>query len=197
MYKVGITGGIGSGKTTVSKVFETWGIPVYYADLEAKKLVETDSALKSEIIQAFGEDAYKNGIYQRQYMASIVFDSPEKRKQLNALIHPATIRHAARWMELQNSPYTIKEAALIFESSSEKQLDFIIGVTASVETRIRRVIQRDKIDRDAVLARIQSQMNEEEKMSRCDAVLINDSEALLLPQIERLHHALMLKSAGY
>lgn len=197
MYKVGITGGIGSGKTTVSQVFETWGIPVYYADLEAKKLVETDSTLKSEIIQVFGEDAYKNGIYQRQYMASIVFDSPEKRNQLNALIHPATIRHAARWMELQNSPYSIKEAALIFESGSEKQLDFIIGVTASVETRIRRVMNRDKIDRDAVLARIQSQMDEEEKMSRCDAVLINDNEALLLPQIERLHHDLMLKSPGH
>lgn len=197
MLKVGITGGIGSGKTTVSQVFETWGIPVYYADLESKKLVETDNSLKAEIIKVFGEAAYKNGIYQRQYMAPIVFESSEKRNQLNALIHPATIRHAARWMELQSSPYTIKEAALIFESGSEQQLDFIIGVTASIETRIRRVMQRDKLDREAVMARIQSQMDEEEKMNRCDTVLLNDGDTLLLPQIEKLHRVLMLKSTLY
>jgi dephospho-CoA kinase len=99
-------------------------------------------------------------------------------------------------MDVQNSPYTIKEAALIFESGSEQQLDFIIGVTASIETRIRRVMQRDKLDRESVLARIQSQMDEEEKMSRCHAVLLNDGDTLLLPQIEKLHHDLMLKSTG-
>jgi dephospho-CoA kinase len=196
MLKVGITGGIGSGKTTVSQVFETLGIPVYYADLEARKLIQTNDVLKREIINVFGEGAYKNGIYQRQYIASIVFNSTEKRDLLNALIHPATIRHVAQWMKSQNSPYTIKEAALIFESGSEKQLDFVIGVTASTETRINRVMQRDNLDRNAVLARIQSQMDEEEKMSRCDTILVNDGDDLLLPQIEQLHQKLMSIAKG-
>ena len=195
MLKIGITGGIGSGKSTVSQVFETWGIPVYYADQAAMRLVEADAALKANIIELLGEGAYKDGIYQRQYVASIIFNSPEKRNQLNALIHPATIRDAEQWMVQQSTPYAIKEAALIFESGSEKQLDFIIGVTASLETRVNRVMQRDGASRVAVLARIHAQMDEDEKMSRCDAVLMNEGDALLLPQIEQLHKALLQKAA--
>jgi dephospho-CoA kinase len=194
MLKVGITGGIGSGKSTVSRVFETWGIPVYYADQAALRLVETDDALKANIIDLFGEGAYKDGIYQRQYIASIIFNSPEKRNQLNALIHPATIRDAERWMIQQSTPYAIKEAALIFESGSERQLDFIIGVTAPLETRVNRVMLRDGASRDAVLARIHAQMDEDEKMSKCDAVLLNEGNALLLPQIENLHQAFLQKA---
>jgi dephospho-CoA kinase len=196
MLKVGITGGIGSGKSTVSRVFETWGIPVYYADLEAMRLVETDPVLKANIIELLGVDAYQQGIYQRQYVASIIFNSPEKRNQLNALIHPATIRDAERWMQKQSTPYAIKEAALIFESNSEKHLDFIIGVTASMETRLNRVMKRDVASRDSVLARINAQMDEDAKMRRCDAVLMNEGDALLLPQIERLHHSLLQKATN-
>ncbi|NOT52589.1 MAG: dephospho-CoA kinase [Chitinophagaceae bacterium] len=187
MVRIGLTGGIGSGKTTVAKIFEVLGIPVYYADNAAKKLMNTDAALKKEIIKSFGEQSYTNGELNRKYMASVVFNDKAKLELLNSLTHPVTIRDAEEWMKKQNSPYIIKEAALLFESGANKTVDRVIGVQAPLSLRVKRTMNRDGITEDEVIKRISRQMEEEKKMSLCDFVLINNEEQLLLPQVLDLH----------
>jgi dephospho-CoA kinase len=197
MLKIGITGGIGCGKTTVSKVFETLGIPVYYADAEAKRLIENDPALIHDMTQAFGSACYVDGVYQRAYIAQLIFNHPDQRKKLNDIIHPHTIRDAEQWMNKQQAPFTLKEAALIFESGAEKQLDFIIGVSAPMELRIQRVMQRDGLSKADIITRINAQMDEALKLSKCNAILINDESTLLLPQIEKLYQELLEKASTF
>ena len=187
VLRIGLTGGIGSGKTTVAKIFEVLGIPVYYADDAAKKLMNTDLVLKKEIIKNFGEQSYANGELNRKYIASVVFNDRSKLELLNSLTHPATIRDAEEWMKKQNSPYSIKEAALLFESGANKTVDKVIGVHAPLSLRIKRAMQRDGITESEVIKRINRQMDEEKKMSLCDFVLINNEEQLLLPQVLELH----------
>src|ERR1700733_2030533 len=138
--KVGLTGGIGSGKSTVAKIFEVLGIPVYYADEAAKKLMNEDLMLKEEIIREFGESSYVENLLNRKYIAETVFNDKKKLEKLNALIHPAIIRHGEQWMATQHTSYAIKEAALIFESGSEKNLDVVIGVYAPEDLRIERTL---------------------------------------------------------
>ncbi len=191
MLRVGLTGGIGSGKSVVARIFEVLGIPVYYADAANKKLMNEDEELKGKIIQHFGEESYQNGLLNRSHLSAVVFNDPEKLQLLNALTHPVVITHAANWMKAQAGPYVIKEAALIFESNSNKDLDYVIGVSSPEALRIRRVIERDGSNQDAVLKRIQSQMNEDEKMKRCDFVLVNDEQQLLTPQVMKLHETLL------
>lgn len=193
MIKVGLTGGIGSGKTTVARIFEVMGIPVYYADDAAKKLMNTDEALKEVIIKHFGEEAYSDGQLDRKYIAAVVFNDAAKLKLLNSLTHPATIRDAEEWMKKlaesggQKTPYIIKEAALLFESGANKSVDKVIGVYAPLPLRIKRVMKRDGVTEEEVNKRISRQMNEEEKMKRCDFVITNNEEQLLLPQVLDLH----------
>jgi dephospho-CoA kinase len=187
MLKVGLTGGIGSGKSVVAKVFETLGIPVYYADDAAKKLMNTHEDLKAAIIKSFGKGSYTHGELNRKYIAAIVFNDKEKLAWLNSLIHPATIRDAEEWMKRQSSVYIIKEAALLFESGAHKNLDSVIGVFAPLPLRIKRVIARDGITEDDIMKRINRQMNEEEKMKRCDHVITNDEQQLVIPQVLELH----------
>lgn len=197
MLRIGLTGGIGSGKTTVARVFETLGIPVYDADHAAKNLMNHDPALKASIIELFGEESYQHHKLNRSYIAGIVFNDPEKLAKLNALIHPVTIADAEKWLSAQQqAPYAIKEAALLFESGADKHLDYIIGVTAPEETRIKRVAARDHLDPEDVRKRIQNQMNEDEKMKRCHFVLHNDEKDLLLPQVLELHKVLMSKTGN-
>lgn len=191
MLKIGITGGIGSGKSTVARVFETLGIPVYNADDAAKRLMQEDPELKKQIIILFGEKAYEQGKLNRSWISEQVFGNPEKVKALNAIVHPATIRDAHEWMSVQQTPYTLKEAALIFESGSEKSLDYVIGVDAPVELRIQRVMERDNISRDAILQRMNNQMDESEKIQRCDFIIYNDGNQLVIPQVIRLHQQLV------
>jgi len=194
MLRVGITGGIGSGKSTVAKVFEVLGIPVYYADDAAKRLMNEDEELKRKIQQQFGDDIYKDGKLDRKQMADIVFASPEKLELLNALVHPATIKAAERWMKEQPTAYTLKEAALIFESGAQENLDYVIGVTAPAPLRIQRTMQRDGITREEVIARMDKQMDETIKMKLCDFVITNDEQEMLLPQILALHGKLITLS---
>lgn len=191
MIKVGLTGGIGSGKSTVAKVFEVLGIPVYYADDAAKKLMHEDEELKKKIQLQFGKEVYSNGQLNRKYLAEIVFTSPEKLAQLNALVHPATLQDAERWMQHQTTPYAIKEAALIFESGAHEYLDYVIGVTAPAPLRIQRTMQRDGITREEVIARMDKQMDETIKMKLCDFVLLNNEQEMLLPQVLDLHKRLL------
>lgn len=192
MLHIGITGGIGSGKTTVAKVFEVLGIPVYYADDAAKRLMNEDGELKEKIQLQFGNEVYKNGQLDRKHLAEIVFTSPEKLALLNALVHPVTLKDAEKWMQQQSTPYAIKEAALIFESGAQEHLDHVIGVTAPAPLRIQRTMQRDGITREEVMARMDKQMDETIKMKLCDFVLVNNEQEMLLPQILLLHEKLLV-----
>jgi dephospho-CoA kinase len=191
MLKIGLTGGIGSGKTTVAHIFEVLGIPVYYADDAAKRLMNEDENLKQQIIEHFGEESYTDGKLNRSYLATVVFSDVEKTKLINSIIHPATIADAELWMNKQTAPYAIKEAALIFEANAEKQLDLVIGVQSPLPLRMQRVMQRDDITEEAVIARMQKQMDETEKMNRCDFIIKNDEKELLIPQVIALHEKLL------
>lgn len=196
MLKIGLTGGIGSGKSTVAKIFEILGIPVYYADDAAKKLMNEDEELRQKIQQLFGSDIYSNGKLNRKQLAGIVFNAPDKLEQLNAIVHPATINDANAWMHKQRSPYTIKEAALIFESGAFEMLDYVIGVYAPAPLRIQRVMQRDNTGREEIMARMSRQMDEEEKMKLCNFVITNDEQQLLIPQVIALHEQLLSLTAN-
>lgn len=187
MLKVGLTGGIGSGKSTVARVFELLGIPVYYADDATKQLMNTDPGLKNAILQHFGEEAYVNGHLNRKYLASVVFGNKEKLELLNSLTHPVTIRDAEDWMDRQTSPYVIKEAALLFESGAAAHLDTIIGVYAPQHIRVKRVMARDGLSAEEVIKRISRQIDEEMKMKLCDHVINNNEQELLIPQVLELH----------
>ncbi|MBX2922887.1 MAG: dephospho-CoA kinase [Chitinophagaceae bacterium] len=191
MLKIGLTGGIGSGKSTVARLFEIHGIPVYYADQAAKEIMNTDEALKQQIIHHFGTETYTNNLLNRTCLADIVFKNKEKLALLNSLVHPATIRDAHNWMKQQNSPYTVKEAALIFESGSQVELDYVIGVYAPKSLRIHRTMQRDQVAREDVIKRMENQIDEEIKMRLCDFVVYNDEQQLLIPQVNRLHEQLL------
>ena len=191
MLKIGLTGGIGSGKTMVARIFELLGIPVYYADAAAKTIMNEDKSLKALIIEHFGEAAYTDGVVNRTYISSIVFENKEKLALLNSLVHPATIRAAEKWMQQQQAAYAIKEAALIFESGSQNGLDLVIGVYAPKSLRILRTMQRDTISRDEVLKRMSNQVNEELKMKLCDFVIYNNEQQLLIPQVIALHERLL------
>lgn len=194
MLKAGITGGIGSGKTTVCQVFETLGIPVFYADVEVRHLVNTEPSVIAEIQSLFGADIYRDGLLDRRQVASIVFADKYKLEQLNAITHPAAIAAAKRWMEQQTTPYALKEAALFFETGSHKNMDVMIGVYAPLEVRISRVMTREHISRQEVLDRIGKQMNEEEKMKQCDFVITNDEQNAIIPQVLALHRQLLAKA---
>ncbi|HXB07559.1 MAG TPA: dephospho-CoA kinase [Puia sp.] len=187
-----MTGGIGSGKSTVAAIFETLGVPVSYADDEAKRLMNEDAGLREAITQAFGADAYAGGTLNRKYLAGQVFSDPAKLQLLNNLVHPVTIREGAKWMQAQAAlhPYAIREAALIFEARGAGHLDFVIGVYAPVTLRIHRTMQRDHTSREAVQQRMRNQIDEEIKMRLCDAVVRNDEQEALIPQVLKLHQRL-------
>lgn len=193
MLKVGITGGIGSGKTTVCKIFEVLGVPVYYADERAREIVNTDKNVINGVKKLFGEDIYlPDGTLNRKRVADIVFNFPELLEQYNAIIHPVVIEDARKWMRKnQQHDYVIKEAALLFEANTYKDLDYIICVTASVPVRIQRIKQRDNSTEEQILARIRNQMPEEEKIRRSDFVIYNNGDAPLIPQVMKINEKLI------
>lgn len=194
--RIGITGGIGSGKTTVARIFEVLGIPVYYADDAAKRIMNEDEILKKEIIRNFGDNAYVDGKLNRGFLASIVFHDKKKLAILNSLVHPATIRNSNLWMKCQTTPYAIREAALIFESGVQGQLDYVIGVSAPLEIRIERAMRRDNLTRQQVLDRMDRQINETIKMRLCDFVIVNDTKKPVIPQVLKLHEVFLEKAKG-
>ena len=192
MLKVGITGGIGSGKTTVCKVFETLGIPIYYADDRAKFLMNTDEFLVTEITKLFGEQAYlSKGELNRPHLASIAFSDKNILQKLNALVHPVVHQDSENWfLEQKNVPYVLKEAALHFETGGYKMLDKMITVFAPKEMRIERVMKRDNRTVEEVEARINNQMPDSEKVRLADFVIYNDGSQSLIQQIYRIHKVL-------
>ena len=194
MLKIGLTGGIGSGKTTVAKIFELLKVPVYYADAASKRLYHTHDELKSKLKEHFGADIFLADQLDRARLAELVFNDAAKLSLLNSLVHPLTIKDAHDWMNRQVAPYIVKEAALLFESGSNAGMDYVIGVYAPAEVRIQRVFERDGLSHTEVLTRMSRQMNEEEKMKRCDFIITNDEIELLLPQVLKLHALFLEKS---
>ena len=198
--RVGVTGGIGSGKSTVCRIFEALGIPVYDADHWAKWLVANDKELKTKMVDAFGSETYlADGTYNRSYIAGRVFSNKKELELLNALIHPAVAVHSNNWHEEQlqaGTPYTIKEAALMIESGSHHELDRLVVVTAPENLRIERVMKRDGVGKEAVLARLRNQLPESDKVKLADYIVENDENQLLLPQIWNIHKALYREAMG-
>jgi dephospho-CoA kinase len=189
--RVGITGGIGSGKTTICHLFESLGIPVYYADDRAKWLLGHDPELIQAVKDLLGEEAYVDGQYNRAYVASVVFNNPELLARLNAISHPAVESDSRKWHEsFTNVPYTLKEAALMVESGSHKYLDYLIVVTAPEALRIERVVRRDGVDAASVRSRIARQLAEDEKIALADWVIVNDGQQTLIPQVWKIHQML-------
>ena len=194
ILKIGITGGIGSGKTTACRIFETLGIPVYYADDRAKALMAENEDLKKGIKNLFGEAAYlSDGSLNRKHIADIAFHNPLILNKLNTLVHPAVWLDGEQWHNAQTAPYTLKEAALLFESGGNVLLDKIITVVAPVETRIERVLLRGggALTRSDVEARIAKQLPDEEKIKQSDFVIWNDGTQALIPQILDIHKAIL------
>ncbi len=189
MLKIGITGGIGSGKTTVCKVFEVLGIPVFYADNAAKTIMHEDVLLREDIIKGFGEASYsENGELNRKHISSIVFKDEGQLAKLNALVHPAVFRAFDIWVSEQKyAPYVLKEAALLFESESHKMCDQSILVKSPEAIKIQRIIKRDQTTAEEVRLRMNRQFSDEQKEKLADHILINDEEVLLIPQILSLH----------
>ncbi len=187
MTKIGITGGIGTGKTVVCKIFETFGIPVYYSDQRAKYLMENDKNLIRQIIENFGQVYTKDGKLNRKKLAQIIFNDKNKLQTINQLVHPAVKADFLLWSKKQQTPYVIKESALLFESKQYTDLDYIVTVWAPLELRIIRTMQRDNISRQQVIERINNQLDDQFKIYRSDFLIINDEQTALLPQILNLH----------
>jgi dephospho-CoA kinase len=193
MLKVGITGNIGSGKTIVSKIFEVLGIPVFYADDEAKKVMVTDVQLMDGIKKAFGTQSYfDDGILNRKHIAGIVFNNDAELSKLNALVHPAVFRAFDNWVpQFKNVPYVLKEAALLFESTSYKMCDKSIMVTAPFDIRMKRVIERDALSEAEFKARNSQQFLEEKKLELADYAIKNDNMEMVIPQVLALHQVFL------
>lgn len=192
--KVGITGGIGSGKSFVSKIFITLGVPFYDADKEAKAIMNSSDTVRKGLIAAFGESVYfADGTLNRKWLAEQVFDNNDQLAILNGIVHPVVIQHAVDWANAQRSCYSLKEAALLFESGSYKTLDYTILVIAPEDVRIERVMARDKVSREEVINRINKQMSDEAKIEMAHFILVNDGIEPLLPQIYNIHKQLIDK----
>lgn len=191
MLSIGLTGGIGSGKTVVAKIFRTLGVPILDADALAKKIMLENEEVKAQIIAAFGNESYNDQGLNRSYISNIVFKDPFQLEMLNSIVHPATIAAGKIWASQQNAPYTIKEAALFFESGSAEGMDIIIGVYAPDALRVQRVMHRDQISREEVLNRMKYQISQTIKMKLCDKVIVNDEQSLLIPQVLELHNELI------
>ena len=185
--KIGITGGIGSGKTFICQLFKALAVPVYNADDEAKKLMNTDLRIRESLIATFGEATYMDGMLDRAFLAQQIFSDKEKLELVNGIVHPIVIQAAKDWAEQQKARYSLKEAALLFESGSYKDLDYTILVTAPLSVRVQRVMERDGVTEEQVMERISKQLTDEEKIKMADFIIINDGITPLLPQVWSLH----------
>lgn len=196
MLRIGITGGIGSGKSTVCRIFEQLGVPVFYADQETREMYNNHPELRQKLIKEFGADMYNESELNRPALAAAVFKNPEALSRLNGIVHPYVFERFEAWCRKHSDvPYTLKEAAILFESGSYKRLHYIIGVTAPQEMRIQRVMERDHTTRAAVEDRMKNQMDQNELVSRCQFIIENDGEKSLIAQVTELHQQLLKLSA--
>jgi len=173
MEVIGLTGGIGSGKTTIARMFENLGVPVYYADDEAKKLMNSNHHIREQLIQEFGKEAFNNEELNRSFIADIIFNDKKKLERINAIVHPEVEKHFNTWVEKQKTKYVIQENAIIFESGSQNRFDKIITVTAPLELKIDRVVKRDRVSKEKVLERMDNQLNDDYKIRNSFFVISN------------------------
>jgi dephospho-CoA kinase len=193
MKIIGLTGGIGSGKTTIAKMFEVLGVPVYYADCEAKKIMQSSGIIKDKLVELFGEKSYENEVLNQSFIANIVFKDKNKLNKLNKIVHPEVNKHFMDWVKKQNAAYVIQENAIIFENNNQDEFDFIITVTAPQKIKIERVISRDKTSKGLVLARMKNQLVDSLKIKNSDFVINNTDLRLSKNQVIRIHKDLLQK----
>jgi len=192
MFIVGLTGGIGSGKTTVSEVFKNLGISVYNSDFEAKKIMNTDEDLINKLKMIFGFDIYNSdNQLNRKKLADLIFNNKNKLNTVNRIVHPAVKKHFQNWINKQNSPYIIKETAILFESGIYKEVDKIITVVSPLNTRINRIKKRDNLSEKEIKERINNQTDDEYKIKNSDFIITNNNISLILPQILSIHKKLL------
>jgi dephospho-CoA kinase len=188
---VGLTGGIGSGKTTVAQMFKSLGVPIYNADEEAKMLMQNSEVIKQELIQLLGDTCYQNGQLNRSFIASKVFADKALLEKINAIVHPKVAAHFEAWYAKQNAPYVIKEVAILFETGSQDLFDFILTVTAPVETRIQRVISRDQKTKSEVEMVIKNQLPEDEKINLSHFVIFNNTILETQQKVQEIHNEIL------
>ena len=191
MKVVGLTGGIGSGKTTVSNMFKDLGVPVYIADLEAKKLMISTKSIKHKLIDLFGPKAYKDNELNRDYIAAKIFNDKVYLEKMNAIIHPKVATHFKQWLQKQGSKYVIKEAAIIFEHNKQSQYDYIITVIANEEERIKRILKRDNTSNEKIMSIMKNQISDQEKIKMSDFVIINDQIDHTKEQVLKIHNTIL------
>lgn len=194
MKIVGLTGGIGSGKTTVAKMFNKLNVPVYIADDEAKALMVRSKVLIRQLKALFGENAYIGKELNKKFLANAIFNDKNLLKKMNAIVHPKVARHFKRWVAKQDSPYVIKEAAILFENGNYKQCDIVITVTAPLETRINRVISRDNTTKEKVLAVINNQWPDSKKIEKSNYIIENTDLEDTKLQVKKVHNLIVNKS---
>lgn len=193
MIVVGLTGGIGSGKTTVAKRFKDLGVPIYIADKEAKKLMNSSKIIRRMLNSLFGEEAYVNNELNRPFIAKEIFNNKDLLNKMNAIVHPKVGKHFQRWLNKQISPYVIKESAILFENNLQDQCDFVILVTAPKDLKISRLLERDNTTIDKIEAVMNNQLSDEEKIKRSDFVISNTTLENTYRQIENIHQTLLEK----
>ncbi len=192
MITVGLTGGIGSGKTLISEVFNRLGIPVFNADYEAKKIMSSDDKVITQIKKEFGDDIYNTEGINRKKLAAIIFENENALKKINSIVHPKVRESFILWSQTkENYPYIIEEAAILFESKAHKELDITINVHADELIRINRVIERDQVPFGSVKSRMKNQLSDEERMSLADYTIYNDGKKMVLPQVLEIHQKIL------
>jgi dephospho-CoA kinase len=187
-YKVGITGGIGSGKTTVCKIFETFGVPIFYADAVAKEIMNKSAEVKALFIQRFGASLYNENGLDRLQLANIIFSDSEAKQYVERIVHPLVFDAFNDWVLLQKNNYVLHESAVLIESGAVRYVNEVILVTAPLETRLKRVMERDGVCKETVLKRVANQLSDEEKKKYAGYILNNDEENLLIPVLLDLHY---------
>lgn len=187
MIKIGITGGIGSGKSTICRLFAVLGVAVYNSDSRARNLMQSDPEVISAIRALFGDNAYIHGSLNRPYIAQLVFHQPDLRERLNHIVHPAVAKDFDQWAEKQPGHYVIEEAAILFESGAYRNMDAVVTVSTPEAQRIQRTCLRDHTDEASVRQRIAAQMSEEERITRADYVIVSDDRTPVIPQVLKLH----------
>lgn len=190
-FKLGITGGIGSGKTSVCRVFEVLGIPVFSADREAQDIMENDDDIIAGIKSISGKDLYKSGSLDRTELASIIFNNTTILKKVNSLVHPVVLDHFKKWTLIKSAPYVIMEAAILFESGASAVVDKIATVVAPVEQRVKRVILRNRLSQEQVMERMRNQMDDEERIRKSDFIINNSENDMIIPSILKIHNEIL------